>query len=129
MEAKKIKLIIALMVASMAIQAQTLEIPKREFGLSFSKDRIELSRGESGQLEIGILKSKEYRNRKIRMGISSSLPKGVTVAFDAPDGKFDFTKASISVGDDAVPGLYWLILSATLSNNTKGTTLKLIIKE
>ena len=48
MEAKKIKLIIALMVASMAIQAQTLEIPKREFGLSFSKDRIELSRGESG---------------------------------------------------------------------------------
>jgi hypothetical protein len=129
MEAKKITLVLILMAASLMAVSQNLEIPQKEFSLSFSEGRVELSRGETGQLNIGVLKSKEYRNRKVQMGISSSVPKGVTIAFDPDKGNFDFTKANISVGGDAVPGTYWLILNATLSYKTKGSIVKLTIKE
>ncbi len=125
----KIKLFLALVTASLVVSGQNLEIPKNEFSISFSKDQLELSRGENDQLDIGILKSRGYQDSKIKMGISSSVPKDVSIAFDPNQGTFDFTKASISIGDDAIPGTYLLIVNATLRYKTKGSILKLIIKE
>ena len=125
----KIKLFLALVTASLAVSGQNLEIPKNEFSISFSKDKLELSRGENDQLDIGILKSRGYQDSKIKMGISSSVPKDVSIAFDPNQGTFDFTKASISIGDGAIPGTYLLIVNATLRYKTKGSILKLIIKE
>ena len=125
----KIKLFLALVTASLAVSGQNLEIPKNEFSISFSKDKLELSRGENDQLDIGILKSRGYQDSKIRMGISSSVPKDVSIVFDPSQGTFDFTKASISIGDDAIPGTYLLIVNATLRYKTKGSILKLVIKE
>jgi len=129
MEAKKIKLILALVLIVFGVSAQTVQIPHREFVLNFSTNKLELARGENGQLDIGVLKSKSYRSNKVKMGISSSVPKGVTIAFDPANGDFDFTKANISVASDTAPGTYQLILNATLNSNTKGSILKLIIKE
>jgi hypothetical protein len=129
MEAKKIKLILGLLLVVFAVGAQTVQIPHKEFALNFSTYKLELARGENGQLDIGILKSKSHRSNKVKMGIASSMPKGVTIVFDPAHGDFDFTKANISVASDVVPGTYQLILNATLNSNTKGSILKLIIKE
>lgn len=124
-----IKFFLVLVTASLAVSAQNLEIPKKEFSISLSKDKLELLRGENDQLDIGILKSRGYRDSKIKMGMSSIVPKGVSIAFDPSKGAFDFTKASISIADDAIPGTYLLIVNATLQYKTKGSILKLVIKE
>jgi hypothetical protein len=121
-----IPLLTLLMVAS-TVSGQDLEIPQNEFGLSFSKEQLQLSRGDTGKLEILILKSKGYQKSKARMGISSSLPKGVTITFNPDKGTFDSSMATISIESDATLGQYILILNATLNNKTKGSILKLQI--
>jgi hypothetical protein len=121
-----IPLLTLLMVAS-EVNGQVLEVPQNEFGLSFSKEQLELSRGDAGELEILILKSKGYQKSKARMGISSRLPKGVTITFNPDQGTFDSSMATISIQADAPPGQYILILNATLNNKTKGSILKLQI--
>jgi hypothetical protein len=132
MEAKypiriRITFLLALLPIASVVSGQNLEIPQNEFALSFSKEQLELSRGEKGELEILILKSKSYQKSKARMGVSSSLPKGVTITFDPDSGTFDSSSANISIQDDATPGQYMLILNATLNNKTKGSILKLLI--
>ncbi len=124
-----IKLFLILLAASLVGSGQNLEIPKNEFSISLSRDKLELSRGENDQLEIAILKSRSYQASKIKMGLSSSLPTGVSLVFDPSKGTFDFTKASVSIGDDAIPGTYSLIVNATMQYKTKGSVLKLVIKE
>ena len=129
MEAKypKIICLLSLMLVALAVSGQNLEIPQNEFALSFSKEQLELSRGEKAELEILILKSKSYQKSKAKMGVSSSLPKGVTITFSPDKGTFDSTIANISIQADATPGQYMLILNATLNNKTKGSILKLLI--
>ena len=131
MEAKhrrsvRITFLLSLLLAS-AVSGQNLEMPQNEFALSFSKEQLELSRGEKGELEIRILKSKSYQRSKAKMGVSSSLPKGVTITFNPDKGTFDSSMANISIHADATPGQYMLILSATLNNKTKGSVLKLLV--
>ena len=131
MEAKhilKIGFLFALLVAALTVCAQNLEIPQNEFTISFSKNQLELSRGENSQLDVVILKSKSYVKSKIKMGISSSLPKGVAITFDPDKGNFDSTKANILIEEDATPGEYSIILNATLNYKTKGTILNLLVK-
>ena len=130
MEAKspKIFCLLSLMLVALTGSGQNLEIPQNEFALSFSKEQLELSRGENGELEILILKSKSYQKSKAKMGVSTSLPAGVTVTFSPDKGTFESTQANVSIQADAAPGQYMLILNATLNNRTKGSILKLLIK-
>lgn len=130
MEAKSPKIIclLSLMLVALTVSGQNLEIPQTEFALSFSKEQLELSRGENGELEILILKSKSYQKSKAKMGVSSSLPAGVTITFSPDKGTFESTQATVSVQAEAAPGRYMLILNATLNNKTKGSILKLLIK-
>jgi hypothetical protein len=132
MEAKipinfRITLLLLLLLVGSTVSGQNPEIPQNEFAVSFSKVQLELSRGDKGELEILILKSKSYQKKKAKMGISSGLPKGVTITFDPDKGVFDSSKANISIQSDATPGQYMLILNATLNNKTKGAILKLLI--
>jgi hypothetical protein len=133
MEAKnltrlKTGFLFTLLAVALTAGAQNLEVPQKEFTIHFSKDRMDLSRAEGSQLDILILKSKDYQKSKIKMGVSSRLPKGVTVTFQPDTGSFDSTTANVSIQADATPGEYLLILSATLKNKTKGSILKLLIK-
>lgn len=123
----KIIFLLTLMVVASPVSGQNLETTRNAFALSFSKNSLELSRGENGELEIQVLKSRGYRKSKIKMGVSSSLPKGVAITFSPDNDSFDSTKANILIQADATPGQYLLILNATLNNKTKGTILKLFI--
>jgi hypothetical protein len=129
-EAKSPKIIclLSLMLVGLTVTGQNLEIPQNEFALSFSTEPLTLSRGENGELEILILKSKSYQKSKAKMGVSSRLPTGVTITFGPETGTFESTQASVSIQGDATPGQYLLILTATLHNKTKGSILKLPIK-
>jgi hypothetical protein len=131
MEAKqfmKIGFSFGLLAIGLTVSAQNLEIPQKEFTISCSKDQLELSRGETRQLDITVLKSRGYQKSNTKMGISSSLPKGVAITFDPDKGNFDSTTASILIEEDAAPGEYSIILNATLNYTTKGTILNLLIK-
>jgi hypothetical protein len=123
----RITFMLSLLLIASAVSGQNLEIPKNEFALSFSKDQLELLRGEKGELEIVILKSKRYQKTKVKMGVSSIWLKGVTVTFSPEEGIFNSSLASVSIQPDATPGQYMLILNATLNNKTKGSILKLVI--
>ena len=125
---KQTGLLLMLLIVALTASGQTMEIPQKEFTVYFSKDRMELSRGEESQFDVAILKSKGYRKGKINMGISSRLPKGVAVTFEPDNGTFDSTRANILIQDDATPGEYLLIVNATLNYKTKGSILKLVIK-
>ena len=125
---KQTGLLFMLLIVALAANGQNLEIPQKEFTVYFSKDRIELSRGETSQLDVVILKSKGYQKSNVNMGISSSLPKGVAVTFEPDNGNFDSTRANILIQADATPGEYLLILNATLNFKTKGSILKLLIQ-
>jgi hypothetical protein len=127
MEAKSPKIIflLSLMLVAQTVSGQNLEIPQNEFALSFSKEQLEVPRGEKAELEILILKSKSYQKSKVKMGVSSSLPAGVTITFSPDKGTFESTQANVSIQADAAPGQYTLILNATLNNKTKGSILKL----
>ena len=48
----KIICILSLMLVALTVSGQTLEIPQSEFALSFSKEQLELSRGDKGELDI-----------------------------------------------------------------------------
>ena len=119
--------LLTLLLLASTVKGQDLEIPQNEFRLSFSREQLVLSRGNSGKLEILIPKSKGYQRSKAKMGISSSLPKGVTITFNPDEGTFHSSIATISIQADAMPGQYILILNATLNNKTKGSILKLQI--
>lgn len=129
MEAKSPKIIclLSLMLVALTVSGQNLEIPQNEFALSFSKELLELPRGEKAELEILILKSKSYQKSKVKMGVSSGLPTGVTITFNPDKGTFDSTLANVSIQADATPGQYMPILNATLNNKTKGSIVKLLI--
>ena len=132
MEAKhplRLKIIfpLSLSLAALTGSGQNLKIPRNEFALSFSRNQMELARGETGKFEILIRKSKAYRKSKAKMGVSSGIPNGVVITFDPSNGNFESSTASISVKPDATPGQYLVILNATLQNKTKGSILKLLI--
>ena len=117
----------SLTFAALVLRGQNLEIPEKEFVLALSVQQLEVSRGEKGEIEILILRSKKYEKRHAKMGVSSRLPKGVTISYSPDKGNSDSSIANISVQSDAIPGRYMVILNATLNNKTKGMILKLLI--
>jgi hypothetical protein len=62
------------------------------------------------------------------MGLASALPSGVTVLFDEEKTDTDVAQASITVLPDAIPGLYSVIVNATINYKTKGVILKILIQ-
>jgi hypothetical protein len=112
-----------------AVNAQNTEILRTDFNLHFSKNVWEVSPGKNVEFDIGILKSRSYHKSKIKMGVSSSLPQGVSITFNPDAGVFDSTRAVIAVGDHAARGQYLIVLTATLNNKTKGAIVKLLISD
>ena len=107
---------------------QQVEIPAKEFALSLSDETVTLARGENKTVEVRILKSKGYQKAKMKMGVSSSLPSGVTLTFDPDKGEGDLSRATITALPEAQPGTYSVIVNATLNYKTKGSVLKIAIQ-
>jgi hypothetical protein len=108
--------------------AQTVEIPQKEFTISLSDEKVNLARGENKTFDVRILKSRAYQKGKTKMGISSALPQGLTLSFDPKEGNADVIKGTITALADTAPGVYSVIVNATINYKTKGSILKIIVE-
>jgi hypothetical protein len=121
-------LILFIAALSFASNAQSVDIPQKEFTVSLSEETLNLARGENKKVDIRILKSKAYQKGKMKMGLSSSLPAGITLSFDPENGSADVTQATVTALPDAQPGTYSIIVNSTINYKTKGSILKITIQ-
>lgn len=122
---------VTLLVLALAISAHTFsqnpDIPQKEFELSLSQGAIQVSRGESKQIKITILKSKRYVKNNVVMGLSSSLPEGLSISFSPDKGDFEVTEATVVAQSNTPPGEYSIIINATANYKKKGSVLKITV--
>ena len=126
---KKFFLSIVLVAATViAGSAQDQAAPRTEYSVSLSEKVITLKAGETKQVTVSLAKSKSYSGSTAKLGLSSSLPAGVTLVFEPAEGKFDSSVASFTAAADAKAGEYQVIVKKTVNNRTKGSILKVIVE-
>lgn len=108
--------------------AQEKTAPRTEFSVSLSENVVTIKPGETKQVTVSILRSKSYSRSAAKLGLSSSLPTGVTVAYEPAEGMFETTTASITAAPDSKAGEYQVILKTTLNNKVKGSIVKLVVE-
>ena len=124
----KMSLAIALLFIVAVTTAQTkAELPRNEFTVDLSESSLIIKPGESKKITVSIARSKSYTKAKATLGFGSSLPTGVTISYETNEGNLDKSTATIVVAQDTAPGVYQLVLSATLNTKKKGTILKLSV--
>jgi len=114
-------------LSAVSSQAQTLVQPRSEFTVSLSESQLTLKSGESKAVVVSVARSKSFARAEAVWGVSSSLPKGITVQYEPAAGLGDSSVATIKAGPEAASGNYTLILNATLRYKTKGSVVKLIV--
>jgi|GEM_PF-878700 len=102
--------------------------PRTEYSVSLSQNVVKLKPGETKQLTVTILKSKGYSRSATKLGLSSALPAGVTVAYEPAEGMFESSVASFTAAADSKAGEYQVILKATVNNKIKGSIVKIVVE-
>jgi hypothetical protein len=119
-------LILSVAVVSAAI-AQDKTAPRTEYSVSLSEKVVNLKPGETKPITVSLLKSKSYSRSKAKLGLSSTLPEGITVAFEPAEGVFDESVASIAANSTAKDGEYQIIIKTTINNKIKGSIVKVVV--
>lgn len=119
-------LILSAAVVSVSI-AQDKTAPRSEYFVSLSEKIVNLKPGETKQVTVSLLKSKSYSRSKAKLGLSSTLPEGITVAFEPAEGVFDESVASISANSTAKEGQHQIIINTTINNKIKGSIVKVVV--
>jgi hypothetical protein len=120
---------IVLVAASLtSVTAQEKTVPRTEYSVSLSEKAITLKPGETKQLTVSLAKSKSFSRSTATLGLSSSLPNGVTLAFEPAEGMFDSSVASFTAATDAKAGEYQVIVKTTVNNKIKGSIVKVIVE-
>ncbi len=102
--------------------------PRTEYSVSLSENVVKLKPGETKQLTVSILKSKGYLRSAAKLGLSSSLPAGVTVAYEPAEGMFESSVASFTAAANAKGGEYQVVLKTTVNNKIKGSIVKVVVE-
>lgn len=102
--------------------------PRTEYSVSLSENVVKLKPGEIKQVTVSILKSKGYSRSTAKLGLSSSLPAGVTVAYEPAEGMFESSVASFTAAADSKAGDYQVILKTSVNNKIKGSIVKVVIE-
>lgn len=119
-------LILSVSVVSTAI-AQDKTVPRTEYSVSLSEKVVNLKPGETKPVTVSLLKSKSYSRSKAKLGLSSTLPEGITVGFEPAEGVFDESVASIAANSTAKDGEYQIIIKTTINNKIKGSIVKVVV--
>lgn len=121
---KKLALIITLAIlSSVAVIAQ--EIPKKEFTISVSNNDLAVKPGETKKYEVTLNRSKSYKKTAIDLVIDSTLPDGVTVAFENGTDPMINRVMVVTVADNAEPFNKAIILKGKSLRASKGVMLNL----
>lgn len=115
------------LVASTTGVAQEKIAPRTEYTVSLSENVVKLAPGETKQLTVSILKSKLYAKSKATLGLSSTLPDGITVTFEPAEGMFESSVASIAAASTVPVGEYQFILKTTVNHKIKGSIVKVVV--
>jgi hypothetical protein len=102
--------------------------PRTDFSVSLSENVLTIKPGETKQLTVSILRSKSYARSQAKLGLSSSLPDGLAVAYDQAEGMFDSSVATFTAAADSKAGEYQVILKTTLNNKVKGSIVKVVVE-
>lgn len=124
---KLILSVLAITAVAFTAAAQDKVAPRTEYSVSLSETKIQVKPGQSKEVTVSILRSKSFSRAEAKLGLSSSLPEGVTVGFAPAEGMFDSSVATISVAPNTKEGEYQLIVKTTLNNKIKGTIVKLSV--
>jgi hypothetical protein len=104
------------------------QAPRTEYSVSLSEKVLTLKAGETKQLTVTLNKSKSFSKSGAKLGLSSSLPAGVTLAYEPAEGKFDSSVATFTASADAKAGEYQIIIKSTMNNITKGSVVKMVVE-
>lgn len=115
------------MFFSLLVQAQTAEVPKKEFAVTLSESSLTVSPGESKTIEMSILRSKLYQKGEATLNISSRLPDGLAVTFEPANTTDSKTEVRVVAAAGLASGTYNVILNCTLNYKAKGTSLKIVV--
>lgn len=124
---KTILSILAIAALAFTAAAQDKAAPRSEYSVSFSETKIQIKPGESKTITISILRSKSFSRAEAKLGLSSTLPEGITVGFSPAEGMFENTVATVSAAPNTKEGEYQLIVKTTVNNKIKGTIVKLSV--
>lgn len=120
-------ILILSVVALSAASAQDKTAPRTEYSVSLSEKVVNLKPGETKQITVSLLKSKSFARSKAKLGLSSTLPEGITIAFEPAEGLFDSSVASVSATPTAQQGEYQIIIKTTINNKIKGSIVKVVV--
>jgi hypothetical protein len=117
-----------LLFVSFGIIAQTkTQLPRSEFIHSLSESTLNVKPGEQKQVTVSILRSKSYLKATAVLGFSTTIPHGITVAYEPAEGSFETSIATITIDAGVAPGTYQLVLNASINHKIKGSILKLLV--
>lgn len=108
--------------------AQEKTTPRTEYQVSLSENIVKIAPGESKQITVNLLRSKGYSKSEAKLGLSSSLPAGVTVTYEPAEGLMESSVATIAASKEAKAGEYQIILKSTLKNLIKGSIVKVVVE-
>jgi uncharacterized membrane protein len=118
-------------ISSLSVQllAQASKAPRTEFTIELSATEVELKPGETKEVIVNLYRSKAYSKSKVVLGISSSLPQGITITYEPAEGLIETSTAKITASHDTKPGAYILLLNGTMNHKSKATMLKLTVND
>lgn len=123
---KQVGLIMLLCLTSCCVNAQSrVEIPKKEFTVLADAHTVDIAAGDTGKVNLQIMRSKGFRKSEASFRVASSLPEGITIQYDAAN-ESDYA-AVITTTPQVTPGIYQVIMNCTIHNKTKGVIVKLRI--
>jgi hypothetical protein len=101
--------------------------PSKEYAIALSTNAISVAPGESKQVQVSINRSKAFLKGQVELGLSSSLPEGITVTFEPAKGQFNSSVATITASSQVVAGQYPIIFKSKLKNLNKGSILTITV--
>ena len=110
------------------VNAQEKTAPRTEYSVSLSENIVKLKPGETKQLTVSILKSKSYSRSAAKLGVSSTLPTGLTVGYEPAEGMFESSVVSFTAAADAKSGEYQIVLKTSVNNKIKGSIVKVLVE-
>jgi hypothetical protein len=123
------KYIYLLFVLMISASPELFAQKESEFTISLSASEIEVKAGDSREITINLTRSRGYNKAKAKLGVSSTLPKGITITYEPQDGLIHASIAKITVEAGTPPGTYMLVPNCTMNYKSKGTMLKLTVLE
>lgn len=119
--------VLAIAAVMFTAAAQEKTAPRTEYSVSVSENAIQIKPGESKEITLTLLRSRSFSKTTAQLGLSSSLPEGVTVEFSPSEGLIDSSVVKFTASSATKEGTYTIILKSTLNNKIKGTLIKVSV--